>query len=125
MPDTQETELAEPENVAQDLHEEGHEHGKAAAPALDPETLARREAALAQVIKFGDPVLNSKASPVSEFDDALARDVERMITIMGDGLGVGLAATQLGVLRRLLVFAAGSEAEPTALINPRDRVAFR
>jgi peptide deformylase len=119
MPDTQETELAEPENVAQDPHAEGHEHGKAAAPALDPETLARREAALAQVIKFGDPVLNSKASPISDFDDALARDVERMITIMGDGLGVGLAATQLGVLRRLLVFAAGSEAEPTALINPQ------
>jgi peptide deformylase len=37
---------------------------------------------------------------------------------MRDGLGVGLAATQLGVLRRVLVFQAGSDAEPTALVNP-------
>ena len=37
---------------------------------------------------------------------------------MHDAMGVGLAATQLGVLRRLLVFQAGSDAEPTALVNP-------
>ncbi|MEK6277382.1 MAG: peptide deformylase [Actinomycetota bacterium] len=88
------------------------------APALDPELLERRDAALAQVIKFGDPVLNSKASPVGEFDEDLHRDVERMTAIMRDGLGVGLAATQLGILRRILVFAAGMDAEPTALVNP-------
>ena len=41
-----------------------------------------------------------------------------MIAIMRDGLGVGLAATQLGMLRRLLVFQAGHDAEPTALVNP-------
>jgi peptide deformylase len=41
-----------------------------------------------------------------------------MIEIMRDGLGIGLAATQLGVLRRLLVFQAGPESEPTALVNP-------
>jgi peptide deformylase len=85
---------------------------------LEAELLERREAALAHVIKFGDPVLKSKASPVREFGPELRAEVERMIGIMRDGLGVGLAATQLGVLRRLLVFQAGPDSEPTALINP-------
>jgi peptide deformylase len=85
---------------------------------LEAELLERREAALAHVVKFGDPVLKSKASPVSEFGPELRAEVERMIAIMRDGLGVGLAATQLGVLRRLLVFQAGSDSEPTALVNP-------
>ena len=85
---------------------------------LDPEALERRSAALAQVRKFGDPVLRSPASPVSDFDSDLAQEVERLIEIMRDGMGVGLAATQLGVLRRLMVFQAGADAVPTALINP-------
>ena len=41
-----------------------------------------------------------------------------MIAIMRDGLGVGLAATQVGMLRRLLVFQAGHDSEPAALVNP-------
>jgi peptide deformylase len=86
--------------------------------AIEAELLERREAALAQVIKFGDPVLKSKASPVRELGPELRAAVERMIAIMRDGMGVGLAATQLGVLRRLLVFQAGPDSEPTALINP-------
>jgi peptide deformylase len=85
---------------------------------LDDEALERRAAALAQVVKFGDPVLRSKASPVTEFDDALAAEAERMVSIMRDGMGVGLAATQLGILRRILVFQAGADAPPTALVNP-------
>ncbi|HWA52758.1 MAG TPA: peptide deformylase [Solirubrobacterales bacterium] len=85
---------------------------------LEAELLERREAALAHVVKFGDPVLKSKASPVREFGPELRAEVERMVGIMRDGLGVGLAATQLGVLRRLLVFQAGPDSEPTALINP-------
>jgi peptide deformylase len=85
---------------------------------LEAELLERREAALAQVVKFGDPVLKSKASPVREFGPELRADVERMVSIMRDGMGVGLAATQLGLLRRLLVFQAGPDSEPTALINP-------
>jgi peptide deformylase len=86
--------------------------------ALEAELRERREAALAQVVKFGDPVLKSRASPVAEFGPALRSEVERMIGIMRDGMGVGLAATQLGVLRRLLVFQAGPDSEPTALVNP-------
>jgi peptide deformylase len=85
---------------------------------LEAELLERREAALAHVVKFGDPVLKSVASPVESFGPELRAEVERMIAIMRDGMGVGLAATQLGVLRRLLVFAAGPDSEPTALINP-------
>lgn len=85
---------------------------------LEVELLERREAALAHVVKWGDPVLKSKASPVSNFGPELRQEVERMIEIMRDGLGIGLAATQLGILRRLLVFQAGPESEPTALINP-------
>jgi len=88
------------------------------SPAVDPELLQRRDAALANVVKFGDPVLNSSASAVKSFDEELQQDVERMFAIMSDGLGVGLAATQLGILRRVLVFAAGFDAEPTALVNP-------
>jgi peptide deformylase len=85
---------------------------------LEAELIARRDAALAQVVKFGDPVLKSKASPVTELGPGLRAEVERMIGIMRDGMGVGLAATQLGLLRRLLVFQSGPDSEPTALLNP-------
>jgi peptide deformylase len=85
----------------------------------EAELLERREAALARVVKFGDPVLKSVASPVSNFGPELRAEVERMIAIMRDGMGVGLAATQLGLLRRLLVFQAGQDGEPTALVNPQ------
>jgi peptide deformylase len=91
----------------------GHEESE-----LETELLERRDAALAHVVKFGDPVLKSKASPVREFGPELRAEVERMVSIMRDGMGVGLAATQLGLLRRLLVFQAGADSEPTALINP-------
>jgi peptide deformylase len=80
--------------------------------------LERREAALAQVVKFGDPVLKSRASVVRDLGPGLRAEVERMVGIMRDGMGVGLAATQLGILRRVLVFQAGPDSEPTALINP-------
>ncbi|HVY95502.1 MAG TPA: peptide deformylase [Solirubrobacterales bacterium] len=85
---------------------------------LEAELLERREAALSHVVKFGDPVLKSKASPVTEFGPELRAEIERMVGIMQDGMGVGLAATQLGLLRRLLVFQAAAESEPTALVNP-------
>jgi peptide deformylase len=92
---------------------------EAEAPeGLDQEALERRNAALALVVKFGDPVLKSAASPVTDFDERLAEEAERMIGLMHDAIGVGLAATQLGALRRMLVFQAGPDAEPTVLVNP-------
>ena len=85
---------------------------------LSVEERERRAAALAEVRQFGDPVLRSRASEVREFGPELVAEAERMIAIMRDAMGVGLAATQLGVLRRLLVFQAGADARPTALVNP-------
>ncbi len=94
------------------------ETGERGENELEAELLERREAVLAHVVKFVDPVLKSKASPVRDFGPELRAEVERMVSIMRDGMGVGLAATQLGILRRLLVFQAGADSEPTALINP-------
>lgn len=85
---------------------------------LHQQLIERREAALAYVVKFGDPVLKSRASDVQEFGPELRAEVERMIHIMQDGMGVGLAATQLGILRRVLVYQAGGDNEPSALVNP-------
>ncbi len=87
-------------------------------PELDPETAARRAAALAQVRKFGDPVLRTRARQVDKFDDRLLEEVRRMGEIMNDALGVGLAATQLGVLHRLLVYSVHPESALGALVNP-------
>jgi peptide deformylase len=85
---------------------------------LSAEERQRRASALAEVRQFGDPVLRSRASEVRDFGPELAADAKRMVAIMRDAMGVGLAATQLGVLRRLLVFQAGPDARPTALVNP-------
>jgi peptide deformylase len=91
------------------------------APAveeLDPETRARRDAALRHVRKLGDPVLRASALTVDRFDDALKQEVHRMGELMHDALGVGLAATQLGVLHRVLVYRTDPEDPVTALVNP-------
>lgn len=85
---------------------------------LDPEVASRRAAALAQVRSFGDPVLRTKARPLTRFDDSLRSEIERMGHLMDDALGVGLAATQVGVLHRLLVYRVQREAPLAALINP-------
>jgi peptide deformylase len=85
---------------------------------LDAETRARRDAALAYVRKLGDPVLRARALPVERFDESLAREVERMGVLMHDALGVGLAATQLGVLHRVLVYRAYVDDPLTVLVNP-------
>jgi peptide deformylase len=100
------------------MSDEGAVKAQTEREEREAELLERREAALAQVVKFGDPVLKSEASPVADLGPALRAEVERMIGIMRDGMGVGLAATQLGILRRLLVFQAGPDCEPTALVNP-------
>ncbi len=85
---------------------------------LDAETRARRDEALRHVRKLGDPVLRATALPVEHFDEALRAEVERMGELMHDALGVGLAATQLGVLHRVLVYKAYADDPLTALVNP-------
>ena len=85
---------------------------------LDAEREARRRLALAQIRQYPDPVLRMEAKPVEEFDADLRRLVERMLGLMIEANGVGLAATQVGVLRRLFVFSRGED-DATAVVNPR------
>jgi peptide deformylase len=85
---------------------------------LDPELAARRAAALAQVRKFGDPVLKTRARPVERFDEALRDEIRRMGELMNDALGVGLAANQVGVLHRVVVYRVQQQSPVAALINP-------
>jgi peptide deformylase len=85
---------------------------------LDPETRARRDAALRLVRKYGDPSLKSRALEVERFDDALVDEVRRMGQLMHDALGIGLAATQLGVMHRVLVYRVDPDAPVAALVNP-------
>jgi peptide deformylase len=87
-------------------------------PQVDPVVAARRAAALAQIRKFGDPVLRTRARPVERFDEALREEVERMGELMIDAVGVGLAATQVGVLHRVLVYRVQQESPVIALVNP-------
>lgn len=87
-------------------------------PELDPEVAARRDAALSHVRKFGDPVLRTRARRVERFDDALREEIARMGELMSDALGVGLAATQVGVLNRVLVYRVQQQAPVAALVNP-------
>jgi len=94
------------------------EEGAPAATELDAETRARRDAALRHVRKFGDPVLRTTALPVDRFDAALSAEIERMGELMHDALGIGLAATQLGVLHQVLVYRAYADDPITALVNP-------
>jgi peptide deformylase len=94
------------------------EEGATTVAELDPETRARRDAALRHVRKFGDPVLRATALPVDRFDESLASEVEQMGELMHDALGIGLAATQLGVLHRVLVYRTYSDDPLTALVNP-------
>jgi peptide deformylase len=103
------TDEIDPE-IEEELEEEEHQ--------LDPEVAARREAALRHVRKFGDPVLRTAARPVTQIDDALRTEVARMGELMEDALGVGLAATQLGVLHRVLVYRVQQQAPVNALVNP-------
>lgn len=102
-----------------DALDELDEQAEDQQPALDPEVAARRDAALAQVRKFGDPVLRTEARPVERFDQALRDEVERMGLLMDDGLGIGLAATQVGVLHRLFVYRVQVGAPLAALVNPK------
>ena len=87
-------------------------------PQLDPEAAARRTAAMSFIRKWGDPVLKSRATPVDRFDDKLRQQVQRMAGIMRDAIGVGLAAPQLGISQRLLVYRIGSDAPLITLVNP-------
>jgi peptide deformylase len=107
----------EPASLEGDVEVES-EGGAKPVEELDPETRARRDAALRLVRKFGDPVLRAVAVPVERFDDDLLQETESMGRLMHDALGVGLAATQLGILHRVLVYQAYVDDPLTVLVNP-------
>ena len=85
---------------------------------LDAQERARRRVALAQIRQYPDVVLRMRANEVERFDDDLARLADKMAHLMRDAHGVGLAATQVGVLQRLFVFQARDEEDVTAIVNP-------
>jgi peptide deformylase len=94
-------------------------HAQVREEELDPEREARRALALAQIRQYPDPALRMEAREVADFDEELARLAERMTALMVDANGVGLAATQVGILRRLFVYRADEEEEPAAVVNPQ------
>ena len=103
-------------------HDHDHEHEHDAEPLTDAEAraeaerLLRKEVALAQIRQYGDPVLRMRAGEVETFDEELARITARMIELMHDADGVGLAATQIGILRRF--FVCTLDGEDRVLVNP-------
>ncbi|TML16088.1 MAG: peptide deformylase [Actinobacteria bacterium] len=94
------------------------EQGQVKTDELDAQVEARRRLALAQIRQYPDPVLRLEAQEVVEFDGDLEQLVERMIHLMQDARGVGLAANQVGILRRVFVIQADEDEEPQALVNP-------
>src|SRR3954452_7895155 len=104
--------MAEEQTVQSEATEERTER-------LDPEARARRDAALRHVRVYGDPALRSRARPVERFDDALADEVQRMGRLMDDAIGIGLAATQLGIMHRVLVYRVDPDAPLGVLVNPQ------
>jgi peptide deformylase len=65
---------------------------------------------------FGDPVLKTRAAPVETFDESLSRLAEEMLATMREREGVGLAANQVGRLKRILVAAV--EDQEYVIVNP-------
>jgi peptide deformylase len=103
-----------------DEHDHDHDHGdeqSAEDARAEAEVDARRRLALAQVRQYPDSALRLVANEVTDFDDDLRRLVERMFVLMEDAQGVGLAATQVGVLRRLFVFTPDDDGR-RAIVNP-------
>jgi peptide deformylase len=87
-------------------------------PEISLDERRRRDAALAVVRKLGDPVLKTRALPVAHFDDELRRQVDWMRDLMDGALGIGLAATQVGVVQRVLVYRIEPDSPIVAVINP-------
>lgn len=83
----------------------------------DEQELSRRQREARREIRvIGDPVLRERAHEVTEFDRSLRKFAKRMIRTMHDAPGVGLAAPQVGVLQRLLVYDVHDD--PQVLVNP-------
>ena len=93
------------------------EAGQVRTEELDPQREALRQAALAQIRQYPDPVLRMRAREVEDFDQDLVLLVERMTRLMDDANGAGLAANQVGVIRRVFVFHPEPDSDPVAIVN--------
>jgi peptide deformylase len=102
------------ENLEQPVEGEAEDEGR----PTPEERRAWRVAALRLVRQYPDPALRNAATAVAEVDDEVQELAERMLDVMERAHGVGLAAPQLGILRRILVYRASDEDEPKVLINP-------
>src|SRR3954451_14502810 len=92
--------------------------GQIVEEELDPERETRRRFALAQIRQYPDAALKMPARPVELFDEELVKLADRMKQLMHDASGIGLAATQVGVLQRLFVFQRDDEGDTVAVVNP-------
>lgn len=111
------------------MADDHHNVPESAAESVDPDEnalasaglsraeLAARRQALQQVRQFGDPVLRSEARGIEHFDESVRAQAQRMIQLMDDAYGIGLAAPQIGVSNRLLVYRVG-DSPPIVLANP-------
>ena len=104
--------------MADDLLEETAEADELDTPEESDEQRERREAALAHVRRMGDPVLRTKAVAVTQFDEDLRAQADWMREVMEGSEGIGLAATQVGSLARMLVYQVEAQSPVTALVNP-------
>jgi len=86
--------------------------------ATDPDAQRRRAEAFDRIRQWGDPVLRTPGREVDVFDAALRRQADEMIALMEDAQGVGLAAPQVGIPNRVLVYRAEVDAPVRALVNP-------
>jgi peptide deformylase len=97
-------------------HDEGHDHVEPVETEEEAERRLRRQVALSQVRQYGDPVLRMRANEIETFDEELERLAERMISLMHDADGIGLAANQVGIVRRVIVF--NDDGEDRVVVNP-------
>lgn len=76
--------------------------------------------ALLTILEYPDPRLRERAQPVTQFDEALGRLIDDMLQTMYAAPGIGLAATQVNVRRRVLVMDVSQERnEPLVFVNPQ------
>jgi len=111
---------SEPSDEAAEVEEtdEAEESEESARPS-SAEVREWRAAAMRMVRQFPDPVLRNPASEVGAFDDDVRTLVQRLGDVMMSAHGVGLAAPQIGVSRRVLVYRAREDDDVKVLVNPR------
>jgi peptide deformylase len=110
--------MSESADDRQSAGEPGSEEQELQYAGLTETELELRRRAIAQLRQWGDPVLRSDTREIELFDEALKAEAERMIQLMDEAYGVGLAAPQVGKSHRLFVYKVGPQ-RPIVLANPR------